>query len=290
MRIPLKNILLNTSLVFISLLFFIFLFEQILQSGFLNILDPSSTILAARRYKRIAREINLRNREFSNKNRFGFNDREREVNKKSGSYRIAVVGDSYVWGVGLAYDDIWSHKLENRLVKYSDKLEVLSWGRPGWSTRNEFDFLKGEGVKYGINLLIVSFCVNDPDMGDFRVKYFSLREQKVIAPLKRFIPTALEFMDGALDSVMGRFSKDWGNRNWVEKLYTDVNLAKYDNLLAEFSDFCNTRQISLLFVLFPDNYDPYYEAKFKKVKPLLEKNHIEYLDLYPVVARDLSKY
>jgi hypothetical protein len=290
MRIPMKNIFVNTCLVLLSLFLFFVILELVLQIGFLSVLNPSSTLLAARKYKKINREINLRNMEFSKRNHFGFNDRERNVKKKAGSYRIAVLGDSYIWGYGLPYDDIWSHKLENKLIKYSDKLEVLSWGFPNWATRNEFDFLKNEGVKYDINLLIVSFCSNDPNMDDFRVKRSSLREQKIIAPVKRIFPNVLEFIDGTLTSFMRRFSKDWGYGNLVEELYTDENLAKYDNLLAEFSNFCKVQHISLIFVLVPNNYNSYFETKFNKIKALLKKNHIEYLDLYPMVVRDLSKY
>ena len=60
--------------------------------------------------------LNLANKNFAEKHPYKFTDRPRNVEKDSGIFRIAVLGDSFIWGDGLPYDSAWSHKLEQRIL------------------------------------------------------------------------------------------------------------------------------------------------------------------------------
>ena len=65
------------------------------------------------------KRVNERNQQYANTNVFGFTDKERTMRKPKGVFRIAVLGDSFIWGDGLPYEKVWSHKLEQRLeAKY----------------------------------------------------------------------------------------------------------------------------------------------------------------------------
>src|SRR4051812_13244556 len=79
--------------------------------------------------KRDARELNertnKRNEEYAKLNQFEFTDRNHTPDKPKGIFRIAVLGDSFIWGDGLPYENIWSHKLETKLSAEYDSLEVL---------------------------------------------------------------------------------------------------------------------------------------------------------------------
>ena len=98
--------------------------------------------------------INRRNAEYAKGNSFGFTDRERTRTKPKGVFRIAVLGDSFIWGSGLDYEQIWSHKLERKLLAEYDSIEVMSWGLCGWSTLDEFNFYKEHGKDFDIDLLM----------------------------------------------------------------------------------------------------------------------------------------
>lgn len=54
--------------------------------------------------------------------------------------------------------------------------------------------------------------------------------------------------------------------------------------------FCKNNDIEILFVNNPPNCDISYKAKFNSIVPLLQSANIPYLDLYPVMVRDLSQY
>jgi len=98
------------------------------------------------------KRVNERNQQYANTNVFGFTDKERTMRKPKGVFRIAVLGDSFIWGDGLPYERVWSHKLEQRIEAKYDSVEVLSWGRCGWSTLDEFNFFKEHGKDYDIDL------------------------------------------------------------------------------------------------------------------------------------------
>lgn len=240
--------------------------------------------------RRLNEAINRQNKAVALQHPHRFNDRIRSLEKDPGVYRLAVLGDSFIWGDGLPYEQIWSHKLEQLLLKaYGDRVEVLSWGRKGWATRDQYRFFKDIGINYQLDALIVGYVPNDPDMGLYLQEYFKVEQVSLMQPLKILFPNAIYFISGGLESLINR-TFDVGYAQWEEKLYSDQNLRQYFLLLSEFGNFCREHSVPLLFVHTPPNYHPSYRLKFDRVAPLLEKARIPYLDLYPVVARDLGHH
>jgi len=99
------------------------------------------------KFKLINQKINEKNRLIASQNRHGFTDVQRQFSKEKGKIRIAVLGDSFIFGDGVPYDTIWSHKLEKELLDKYENVEILSWGQNGWSTQNQYRFLKNHGIK-----------------------------------------------------------------------------------------------------------------------------------------------
>ncbi|MBN2145058.1 MAG: SGNH/GDSL hydrolase family protein, partial [Candidatus Aureabacteria bacterium] len=104
---------------------------------------------------------------------FGFNDFSREEKKPSTvPTRIIILGDSFVFGDGLENDQIWSHKLEKKIqAKYGSQVEVLHWGRCGWGTIDQLEFVeqhfKDKETIYDADLIILAFVTNDLDLKKF---------------------------------------------------------------------------------------------------------------------------
>ncbi|MCR4411918.1 MAG: SGNH/GDSL hydrolase family protein, partial [Thermoguttaceae bacterium] len=97
-------------------------------------------------------------------NRLGFREREFEMPKPAGKFRIMVLGDSLTWGAGLTEDQRYTRLLENRLQKECPhaEIEVLNFGRPGAPTTAERDLLNEHIDTVEPDLVVVGFCVNDP--------------------------------------------------------------------------------------------------------------------------------
>jgi lysophospholipase L1-like esterase len=64
-------------------------------------------------------------------NELGYRGVQRPVTKTSGTYRIAIFGDSYTYGVGVEDDATSSVLLETRLRADGRSVEVLNFGIPG---------------------------------------------------------------------------------------------------------------------------------------------------------------
>ncbi|MBT3181143.1 MAG: hypothetical protein HN337_01400 [Deltaproteobacteria bacterium] len=289
-KISLKTLRTNLLLIILSLLIFFGGLELLLSTGLLDGDENELPIWISEEDKLTNKLINSSKSDLTSKSMFGFYDKPRSITKPIGTYRIAVLGDSFIWGDGIDYDTIWSHKLENEFMELSDNIEVLSWGQCGWNTEIEYDYFKNYGHKYDIDLLVVGFVTNDPDMRRHRQKRLEIHNRKFTKPIRYIFPNAINFLGAYLDNIVYRLLDDWGYYNWEKKLYSDKNLKEYYRVLKGLSDFCKENDIELLFALTPNNYAEHFKWKYANLIPYLDEAEIEYLNLYPKVVDNLSEY
>lgn len=79
----------------------------------------------------------------------GLRDREYPYEKGAGTFRILILGDSFVEGYSVDADDLVSEVLEMELKKarLGMQVEVINGGTSGYSTDQEFLFYREEGMK-----------------------------------------------------------------------------------------------------------------------------------------------
>jgi len=88
-------------------------------------------------------------------------DRLYEAAPPDGAFRIAVVGDSFVFGVGKS-SEIFPEVLERRLgERFAGRVEVMSIGMPGYGTAQQNDFLEEYVAGFEFDLVLLSFCVGN---------------------------------------------------------------------------------------------------------------------------------
>lgn len=97
-------------------------------------------------------------------NRLGFRERDFAMPKPDGMYRVMVLGDSLTWGEGLAVEDRYTARLEALMQasRPTQRIEVLNFGLRGGSTTHERDVLNQHVDAVDPDLVIVGFCLNDP--------------------------------------------------------------------------------------------------------------------------------
>lgn len=98
-------------------------------------------------------------------NELGFRDKEVVIPKSSDTFRIMVLGDSFTWGVGLNTSERYTNLLEgklNKIIKGTTHIEVLNFGLQGGPTWQERDILKRYKGVVEPDLIVVGFCINDP--------------------------------------------------------------------------------------------------------------------------------
>ncbi len=111
----------------------------------------------------------------------GFRSREYPVEKAGRRFRIAGIGDSLMFGWGVAQDAGYLAVLERRLngEPGSPRWEVLNTAVPGYNAAMEVETLKTKVLEYRPDLVVYGFCPNDASLPNFilaRRNPLSLRE------------------------------------------------------------------------------------------------------------------
>jgi|GEM_PF-2436218 len=93
-------------------------------------------------------------------NSFGVRDREPQLPKPRGRFRILLLGDSMVFGQGVAEQGMVGAVLRNNLAGSPD-LDVASAGIPGWNTLSEEQFLARTQAVVEPDLVVLLYVEND---------------------------------------------------------------------------------------------------------------------------------
>jgi hypothetical protein len=104
-------------------------------------------------------------------NSAGFADRERTVAKPAGTFRIAAIGDSILFGWGAVPDSRYTDVLErflNDTATTPARFEVLNFGVPGYNTVMEAELLRRRVLSYGPDAVVLGYCAdNDTSLPNF---------------------------------------------------------------------------------------------------------------------------
>lgn len=101
----------------------------------------------------------------------GFRDHEWAIVKSPGTFRIAVIGDSFVESLQVSYDDLFTHLLESRLNSSTDRysrIEVMNFGVRGYGTGQELLNFREHVAKYNPDMVVLLFYPEN-DVSDNRV-------------------------------------------------------------------------------------------------------------------------
>jgi len=96
-----------------------------------------------------------------NFNAEGMRDVDHDLKKPHGTYRIAVIGDSYVTAQEVAFDDTFFRRLLHILSRQGHEIEVLGFGVRGFGTDQAYQLLDHYALKYDPDLVILTFVPND---------------------------------------------------------------------------------------------------------------------------------
>jgi lysophospholipase L1-like esterase len=94
----------------------------------------------------------------------GIRGPEYPLQKDSGEYRIAVLGDSFAEGYTVGFDSLFSQILKQklRLAQPNRRIEVINFGTGGYSTDQELLCFERDAVRYSPDFTVLMFCTNDP--------------------------------------------------------------------------------------------------------------------------------
>ena len=92
----------------------------------------------------------------------GFRDAKQWSSQKPpGTIRVLLVGDSFTFGQGSDYDQIWPVLAERELAQKGTKVELVKAGIQGLDTRGELILMRRLVPRYDIDAVVVGFLIND---------------------------------------------------------------------------------------------------------------------------------
>jgi hypothetical protein len=113
----------------------------------------------------------------------GFRGPEYTLLKSKDTYRIVMIGDS----VTLSRLTKWQESLTQRLEALLSascprkKIEVLNMGVEGYNSIQELELLKSKALKYKPDLVILHYCLNDPDYPEYYFKKNFINRHSLLA-------------------------------------------------------------------------------------------------------------
>ena len=91
-------------------------------------------------------------------NSYGWRDKEWSISKPQDTYRIAVLGDSYVEGLTIESDRTFLALAENKLNKdYNLKIELMNFGRSSATQTEELLILKNDVKQFSPDMVLLFF-------------------------------------------------------------------------------------------------------------------------------------
>jgi hypothetical protein len=158
----------------------------------------------------------------------------------------------------------------------------MNWGICGWSTLAEYTFFKQQGKDYDIDLLIIGWVDNDPDVAKIPLVY--LEDPALRYPLLCRVSKPMAEM---LNTISNSYAYD----KWIEKIYSAQNLKDYEQVLKDFHLYLSQNNIASIVVMTPDSpFRPRTKRHFDQAEPLIRQAGFPCLNLYAPVKSQLNQY
>jgi hypothetical protein len=126
-------------------------------------------------------------------NALGMRDREREVAKPEGTFRIAVLGDSYTEAKQVELDQTFSAVVERRLAECAARgdrtIEVLNFGVAGYGTTQELLMFESRASRFAPDLVVLAMLTgndirnNSLELQGDSKPHFVLRDGELVLDL-----------------------------------------------------------------------------------------------------------
>ena len=223
-------------------------------------------------------------------------------------YRILVIGDSHVYGQGVADDELMTTVLEKKLAqsRASCSYTVINMGVRAYSTNNELALLKKTGLPLDPDHVIVFFFINDFDQVDIASRYnnfagfdwyaFDFSDKPTDRIIQRWKLLQLARSSAALmwiyDIYKGWTSKDNNINRILSGRKDDALQGSFEvtsKLLEEFRSLSHSHGFRLTLAVIPVaaqiNNEYQNQLYQTALKNYADEVHMDYLDLLPAFRK-----
>ncbi|MBN1900928.1 SGNH/GDSL hydrolase family protein [Candidatus Sumerlaeota bacterium] len=222
----------------------------------------------------------------------GLRDVERDYPKPEGAYRILLIGDSYVQGHGVEYEEMFPTVFERNLKAPAgyERCEVIKAGVGGWGPVNELNYLIHEGYKYDPDMVIVAFFTGndykDAEEPGWFVAYRGIRiERPVMENMNAFVELriflrkncylygiAVDFLKGLKSEERDRDREDIWLLEYCMEDKPVPPVGASVTAFAEFQRWCREHNKELIVMILPHRI----QLEKERAKEICKKYEIEF--------------
>ncbi len=188
-------------------------------------------------------------------NHWGFRERDFDPIKSSGTYRIAVIGDSLAFGQGINENDRFSDLLEEKLnAKSKHRYQVLNFALPGAETTDEIKYLKNAVLSNKPDFVLLAWYINDVQGDD---KSDEPHPVTIIPRELRRNFVLFYLAHRELSEIQNRLGLVEGGEQYLADRFGDPNSPaslKAVETMNAFIEKCRNANIPVGLVLFSESY------------------------------------
>jgi hypothetical protein len=228
------------------------------------------------------------------KNKEGFRDVEHSVAKPPGTIRVAFQGDSFTYGQGVDFREIFSTRVGKILARKipDHKIEVLNFGIPALDVFGDLNNIRKKVMKYDPDEIVFSYVLNDFSDPRMDLKFISclrreIERYKVFRRFEKYSKLAY-FVDWILYQLLSDARHI--HLQWLRDSFDPARNPRYHemkNALEEIIRIVSSK--SSVVVFFPylvaakeENVDFYNCAKHL-VEGLCKKYKCPFLEVLPLL-------
>jgi lysophospholipase L1-like esterase len=214
----------------------------------------------------------------------GLRDREFAYERKPGTLRVLMLGDSLTVGWGVPVEQTFSKRIEKLFANNGVDAEVINAGVGNYNTVQEVEYFLTEGYKYHPDIVVLNFFVNDAE---------PIFEHKPPSILMREC-YACVFVFGRVDTLARKFlsKSDWAD--YYLGLYGRGNSKGWLDAKAfieKLSAYSRSNGIALVIANLPELHDVQH-YRFQEISDLVRSAASEYgagyVDLLPFLEKEDS--
>ncbi len=119
----------------------------------------------------------------------GMRDRDHDRTKPEGTFRVMVLGDSFMEAQQVAFEASMPALLESELGgRTPQSVEVINAGVSGWGTDDQLRYLTEYGLAYEPDLIVVAMTLHNDVSDNLRQYWHTLRDGELVAQDRDPIP------------------------------------------------------------------------------------------------------
>jgi len=216
-------------------------------------------------------------------NSLGLRDREVDAERKPGSVRVLMLGDSITFGWGVPQELTVSQRLDRALR--TEGVEVINSGVGNYNTRMEVEYFLTEGFKLKPDIVVLNYFINDAEPIPSYDNSFLEKHSKA------FVYFSSRW-DAAVRSVAGSGQQtDWKTyyRGLYEDRVTRGGWSGAEKAIERVAAFCRASKIRFMIVNYPElrELKPYPFADVSaRLRATAERLSAPFVDLLPSVQNE----